>query len=244
MLDSFLVDNGGFTNYGVEHGVCFVTCIFIICLVLYLAKYHWNDGQRRLYITLICSFGALTQLFKVFYKYQTGIFDPANDLPLHLCNILTLVMPFIMWYKHKTIWAMTFFWIMAGCAQSIFTPTLTESMPHYEALRYWAVHTVIILGALYGCYVYKYTISLMDALRSFIGINILAAILYPINMAFNANYMYLNAKPAGKTFYDLLGKWPDYILVLEIIIVVIFSLMLIPFNWKKIKSLSFIKNYK
>lgn len=31
--------------------------------------------------------------------------------------------------------------------------------------------------------------------------------------------MYLNAKPPGATFYDLLGPWPDYILMLEFILI-------------------------
>jgi hypothetical integral membrane protein (TIGR02206 family) len=124
---------------------------------------------------------------------------------------------------------MTFFWIMAGCAQSIFTPTLTESLPNYEAIRYWAVHAVIILGALYGSIVLGYTVTWRDALRSAIGLNVVAAILYPINIVLGANYMYLNAKPPGTTFYDLLGPWPGYIVALEGVIFVFFGLILLPF---------------
>jgi len=47
--------------------------------------------------------------------------------------------------------------------------------------------------------------------------------------------MYLNGKPPGKTFYDLIGPWPDYIIVLEIVVWALFTLMLIPFYWHKIK---------
>ncbi|MBK7633257.1 MAG: TIGR02206 family membrane protein [Saprospiraceae bacterium] len=125
--------------------------------------------------------------------------------------------------------------MIAGCAQSIFTPTLTESLPHYEAVRYWVVHAVIILGALYGIFVYGYKPTIKDAIFSAIGMNILAAFLYPINVALGSNYMYLNGKPAGKTFYDLLGPWPDYILVLEFVIIIFFSLLLVPFYWHRIK---------
>ncbi len=235
MLDIFLLDNSNFKNYGWEHGLCFMACILFIIYILYTGKKYWNTEQQKKYITIICTFGAFMQIFKVVYKYNAGIFDETNDFPLHLCNIMTLVMPLILWFRWRLLWGVTFFWIIAGCAQSIFTPTLTESLPHYEAIRYWVVHAVIILGALYGIFVFGYKPSIKDAIFSAIGMNILAAFLYPINVALGSNYMYLNGKPAGKTFYDLLGPWPDYILVLEFVIIVFFSLLLVPFYWHKIK---------
>lgn len=235
MADIFLLDNGNFTNYELEHLICFVVCVSFIAYVMYLGKNIWSDDQKRKYITIICAIGALTQLFKVIYKAQTGIFDITNDFPLHLCNQMTLIMPFIVWFKWRTAWGITFFWIMAGCAQSIITPTLTESLPHYEAVRYWAVHAVIILGALYGWYAYGWNLTWKDALKSMVGLNILAAVIYPINLYFQSNYMYLNGKPPGKTFYDLLGPWPEYIIVLEVVVFVFFGLILIPFYWNKLK---------
>jgi hypothetical integral membrane protein (TIGR02206 family) len=236
MTDIFLKDNGGFSNFSTEHLICFGACVLFIGYVLYKGRFVWDADNKKYYITAICSFGAFTQLFKVAFKYQTDIFDAAHDLPLHLCNIMALVMPFIMWYRWKFAWSITFFWIMAGCAQSIFTPTLTESLPHYEAIRYWAVHAVIILGALYGWYVYGLSLSWRDALKSALGLNLLAIIIYPINKYLGSNYMYLNMKPPGKTFYDLLGPWPDYIFVLELVVFLFFGLLLIPFYWARIKA--------
>lgn len=229
IIDSILVDNSSFSNYGLEHLLCFTACILFIICIIYYAKNHWNTDQQRLYITLICTFGAFTQLFKLWYRYHIGTIDISEDLPLHLCNIMVLIMPPIMWFKSRQWWAITFFLIIAGCAQSIFTPTLTESMPNYEAVRYWAVHTIIILGALYGLIVYDYSLTWKDAIKSFIFINVVAAIIYPINIAIGSNYIYLNAKPAGKTFYDLLGEWPGYIVSLEIILIVVYMVMVFPF---------------
>ncbi len=122
---------------------------------------------------------------------------------------------------------------MAGCAQSIFTPTLTETLPHYEAIRYWLVHGVIILGALYGWLVFGYHLRWKDALVSMIGLNVLALIMFPINVWLQANYMYLNDKPPGTTFYDLLGPWPHYIWMLEFVVVAFFGILLIPFYFKE-----------
>lgn len=236
MLNALLKDNGGFVNYGWEHFICFTACVAFIGVALYTGRKYRDADRHVIFITLLCAFGAATQLFKVFYRQYTGIFDQANDVPLHLCNIMTLVMPVIMWYRWRMLWGVTFFWIMAGCAQSIFTPTLTESLPNYEAIRYWSVHAVIILGALYGWYVYGFRPTVKDAVHSAIGLNLLAAVIYPVNLILGSNYMYLNAKPPGKTFYDLLGPWPQYILVLEFVLVLFFAVILLPFYWKSIRS--------
>ncbi|MBK9257735.1 MAG: TIGR02206 family membrane protein [Saprospiraceae bacterium] len=234
-MDTILLDNGNFTNYGTEHLICFISTILFIAGIIYLGKYKWNEKEQKIYITIICILAAFTQIFKVSYKYQSGIFDTTNDIPLHLCNIMTLVMPFIMWSKSKTAWSLVFFWIIAGCAQSIFTPTLTESLPHYEAVRYWLVHGVIILSALYGHFVYGFNLTVKDAVRSAIGLNLLALVIFPINLFFGSNYMYLNGKPAGKTFYDLLGEWPGYIITLEFVVIAFFAIILIPFYWTNLK---------
>ncbi len=234
MLDYFLVENASFKNYSIEHLVCFIICIWFIMYILRLGRHKWSSEQQVKFLTIICLFGAFAQIFKVVYKYYAGIFDATNDFPLHLCNILTLLIPFVVYFKSRFFWGITFFWIIAGCAQSLFTPTLTENLPHYEAIRYWSVHAIIILAAFYGWYVFGFIPTIKDAIYSAIAMNILAAIIYPINLFLGSNYMFLNAKPAGKTFYDLLGPWPEYILMLEVAILILFSLILVPFYWQKI----------
>jgi hypothetical integral membrane protein (TIGR02206 family) len=70
-----------------------------------------------------------------------------------------------------------------------------------------------------------------DALFSAIGLNLIALVIYFANLIFDSNYMYLNAKPPGVTIYSILGPWPWYILSLEGVIFILFSLLLIPFEW-------------
>lgn len=158
-----------------------------------------------------------------------GVFDIRNDLPLHLCNIMPFFMPLIMLKKWRFGWSILFFWICAGTFQALITPTHVESFPHYESIRYWAVHAGLTMMAVYGAVVYGWRLTWKDALFSAIGMHVLAMIIYPINVLLNSNYLYLMAKPPGKTMYDLLGPWPWYIISLEGVILVLFSLLLIPF---------------
>ena len=40
---------------------------------------------------------------------KIGTFDATNDLPLHLCNLMTLFVPFVVWFKWRTAWGIIFF---------------------------------------------------------------------------------------------------------------------------------------
>ncbi len=111
---------------------------------------------------------------------------------------------------------------MAGTLQALFTPTLTERLPHYEAIRYWVVHAGLPILALYGYYIENWHLSYKDALRSGLALNILALFIYPLNILMGSNYIYLNAKPPGTTLYSILGPWPYYILSLQLVWLVLF----------------------
>lgn len=169
------------------------------------------------------------QLFKTFIRLYLGNFDITEDLPLQLCNILPLLMIIGLVYRSRLILSVIFFWMLAGTAQANITPTLFNTFPHYEAIRYWAIHVGLPVLAVYSFYVLDYRYTMYDAVRSAFGLNVLAAIIYPINLALGANYLYLNAKPPAGTIYDLLGPWPWYIISLEVLMLILFSVVLLPF---------------
>lgn len=229
MIDTILAENDTFIRFSTEHWVSLVFWWVIGISMMYLGRTKWTKDQQKRYIFYFGLFVATTQLFKVFARLHLGTFDITRDLPLELCNIMALVMPFVMWYKWRFGWSILFFWICAGTAQAMITPTHVAAFPNYEAIRYWAVHVGLPIMAIYGAVVYGWRLNWKDALYSGIGMNLMALMIYFVNLIFDANYMYLNAKPPGTTLYSLLGPWPWYIVSLEGVILVLFSILLIPF---------------
>ena len=148
---------------------------------------------------------------------------------MHLCNISPLFMFFAYYFNNRRAWSIFFLWIMAGTFQSLLTPTLTESFPHYEWWRYWIIHVWLVTGSFYGIFVLGYRLKFADMFYSLFFLNILAFTVYFINIKIGANYMYMVAKPEGKTMYNLLGDWPFYILQLEFVALLLFSVIYIPF---------------
>lgn len=235
MIDSILAENDTFVRYSTEHWFSLAIWWIIGLTMMYLGRNQWNESQQRKYILFFALFVAVSQIFKPFARLYLGTFDVTIDLPLELCNIMALTMPFVMWYKWRFGWSILFFWICAGTAQAMITPTHVAAFPNYEAIRYWAVHVGLPIMAIYGAVVYGWRVSWKDALFSAIGMNLMAIVVYVANLIFGSNYMYLNAKPPGTTLYSVLGPWPWYIISLEAVIIILFSLLLIPFILLKFK---------
>ncbi|MDF1696361.1 MAG: TIGR02206 family membrane protein [Saprospiraceae bacterium] len=228
-FSAFYTDTMTFSNYGLEHFFSVLVVAVFGLWFLRKGKYSWDEKQKWKYVILFAAVLYGIQLFKTFIRLYLGNFDITEDLPLQLCNILPLILMVALYYKSRIVLSVVFFWILAGTAQANITPTLFNTFPHYESIRYWAIHTGLPVIAIYLYYVLGYRFQFKDAVRSALALNILAAIIYPLNLALGSNYLYLNAKPPGTTIYNLLGPWPWYIMNIEFVMLVLFSAVLIPF---------------
>jgi len=228
-FSAFYTDTTNFEAYSVEH-FCGVFAMFVFGVwFLYMGKYKWTKAQQWKYAKIFTIALIAIQLFKTFIRLYLGTMDPATDLPLQLCNMLPFLMLFALIRKSRMLLSVIFFWILAGTAQANITPTLLNELPHYEAIRYWMIHMGLPILAIYSFYVLGFRYTFRDVVRSALGLNVMAAIIYPINYFLDANYLYLNAKPPPGTIYDLLGPWPWYIMSLEGVMLILFSIVLIPF---------------
>lgn len=229
-FSSFYTDTGSFKNYSSEHFIALFVVSVIGVIFIYFGKHKWNNKQKWRYALYASAFLYFTQLFKLFIRMYLGNVDYTTDLPLHLCNFLPLLMFIGLYKRSRSLLAIISFWILAGTFQANITPTLTDVLPHYEAIRYWSIHTGLPVIVVYVFYVLGYRFTFRDAIKSALALNVIAIIVYPINLLLGANYLFLIAKPPPGTIYDLLGPWPWYILSLEVIMLVLFFITLIPFS--------------
>lgn len=228
-MNSFLTPNNQFHNYTLEHFLSVIIFLIIGFVFIYIGRNKLKNDQKHKFITYLMLFIFLFQLLKIPVYYSIGKFDIKEHLPLHLCNIAPFFMFFAYFFRSRIAWSIFFMWIMAGTFQSLLTPTLTESFPHYEWWRYWIIHAWLVTGALYGIFVLGYRMKFKDMFISLFWLNVLSFSVYFINIAIGANYMYMVAKPDGTTMYSLLSDWPYYILQLEFVALLLFSILYLPF---------------
>lgn len=225
MFESFYKDTKDFVHFDTEHNIILISFLVFGIYFIYSGVYRWSNRQKRKYAIILASLMAFSQLFKMLIRIFLGNYDQTTDLPFHLCSLMPFVLIYIYYKEAKGIWAIFFFWMMAGTSQALFTGTIQDVLPHYEAVRYWLVHGGCVILSVYGFVAYNWKLKYTDVLKSCLAMNLAALIIYPINLMLNSNYFFLNAKPDGKTLYSLLPEWPYYILCLEGILIVLFSLV-------------------
>lgn len=228
-FSSFYVDTEQFVTYSLEHGLSILAVAIFGWWFVRRGATVWSDDQRWRYAIILAIVLYGTQLFKVFIRLYLGNFDKTTDLPLELCNLLPLFMIIALVTRSRLLLSIIFFWILGGTSQANVTPTLRNVLPHYEAIRYWAIHMGLPILAIYSWVVLGFRYTFKDVVRSALALNVLAAVIYPLNLALGSNYLFLMGKPDGTTIYDLLGPWPWYIMSIEFVMLVVFSIILLHF---------------
>jgi hypothetical integral membrane protein (TIGR02206 family) len=226
-IESFYVDANEEIRNTHEHYIALFICTIIGFFILYVGKRKWDKEQQFDYAAMICGFLFFLQLFKTCIRLILGNFDKSVDLPLQVCNLMPLALYFAFKFRSKNIFSIFFFWIMCGTLQANFTPTLYDHFPHYESIRYWLTHAIMPFMAVYGLMIIGWKITFKDAIMSWISMTLGAYLMYWINKPLTANYWFVNQKPQGKTIYDLLGQWPDYMFQLVPIALTLFVLLFI-----------------
>ena len=143
----------------------------------------------------------------------------------------------------KKQWAfeMVLFIGMPGGLHSLLTPELTHGDSLIHKIDFFIGHGGLILAPFYGIYVLNMWPRKSSWWQSFIRLQILVIIAAVANYLFDSNYMYLSYPPIADnplipSENSFFGKWPYYIAIFEIAILIHTILIYLPFWIKKRKA--------
>lgn len=154
----------------------------------------------------------LTHLYLIFFQNTWSLQD---SLPLHLCRISVLVAGFALITQKQFLYEWSVYLGLPGGLHSILTPELTQGNSWWMMGDYYITHSMLLLTPVFLTFVVGKRPRNKAIMRVFIYVNILAALMFPINFILHSNYMYLASKPLVKNPF-LVGEWPWYILGLEL----------------------------
>ena len=201
-------------------------------LVLGFLLILWGKKQhKRTQIKLgnIIAFSiSITVIFGTFLKVYEGNFNYQEDLPLHLCSFLALTIPILSTTRKFLYYEIFFFLILGGTLQSLITPNEYNYL-NFPFFRYWFVHAGLVFFMMYATFIYNMRPTLKSVGKSFIGMQVFMLIMFVLNYFLGSNYFYTNKKPGAETLLDLFGDWPQYVFVVELIVIPYFLLMYLPF---------------
>lgn len=218
----------GFYAWNQEHWIWLlyglVSTIFWITFAKRAQEHH--QPKIGLWMGLV---GVISWVYSVLVMFATDQAPAQSVIPLHLCYFLNLLLPFILWkrWMHWMDWIYPI--VIAGCLQALFTPDLTQPFPHYYNVRYWLVHIMLIQSVLFAIFVYGFRPTPAGIIKCIVAMNAFALFVTPFNLLLDTNFLYLR-EPAPGSIMEVLGPWPQYIFVLEGLMIIFFGVVYLPFG--------------
>jgi hypothetical integral membrane protein (TIGR02206 family) len=195
--------------------------IVFISIPLILARFL-NKSQKRM-ISYIMGGLLIIDFFAENIGYiASGTWDIQYNLPIHLCGISSLIcciLPFIK--KKKKLFEFVYYTGIIGGVMAILTPQMNYfdgTIRYY--LNFYVSHSLIIALPIFMFLHLDMKLPRLSWFKLWINLNILMAIIMPINFLLGSNYMYVNAPPEVDNPL-VIGDWPYYILLWEIFILII-----------------------
>lgn len=215
-----------------EHLVPLSLAFAIGAYLIWYSNKKLSDRYRHLVFMCL---GFLVSGFVVTHQIMKFIkgYDINEDLPLFLCGLMGLLIPFFTITRKYWMFEILIFWIFAGTLQAVITPDIDTGFPTFNFIRYWVLHAGLILIMFYAFFVFKMKPSLKSLWKSFGALQLYVVSMFTINYFLGSNYFYLNEKPKGATLLDLFGEWPMYLLVTELVILPFFFIIYFLFNLKR-----------
>lgn len=192
-----------------------ISAIIFICLGIIAVKKSPNRIRQSLLNTLgiiLLVEVVITHIYLLFFQ---GTWSLQDSLPLHLCRISVIIAGLALISKNQKLYEWSVYLGLPGGLHSILTPELTQGNSGWMMFDYYFTHSMLLFTPIILTFFNERKPQRNAILNAFIYVNLLVIIVFPLNYILNSNYMYLAQKPIAKNPF-LIGKWPWYILGLEL----------------------------
>jgi hypothetical integral membrane protein (TIGR02206 family) len=178
--------------------------------------------------------GALILIFWVVattWNMWRGRFGGVESLPLHLCDFAVPLAGLALFTRRRGLRAILYFWGLALNTQAFITPLLRLGPAHAEFWLFWSMHYVIVGVAIYDLIVGRFRPTWVDYFVALTAAGIYLMIVLPVDIAFGLNYGYVGeSKPQGPTVVDVLGPWPQRVVVIAVLVAAAMALLMLPWE--------------
>jgi hypothetical integral membrane protein (TIGR02206 family) len=215
-----------FQPFGVSHWLAILATLAAGAILL-----HWfrrNDVPPRRKLRIRKTLGVILVVAVAMDPLLNGLRhhdQPAtawnlivqNSLPLHLCDVVSLVLAGALFTGSQRLAEVGYFWSLAATTQGLLTPALHYDWHSPEFYAFFAQHG----GAPVAGVLLAFGVGLPPQAGYFkrmVGWSwaYLAAV-FLLNLLLGTNYGFLNAKPHVPSLIDHLGPWPWYLIPLQLI---------------------------
>ena len=217
--------------------VMILAWLSIVCIGCFL-----SNNQYKKYISYcLITFALLQEVLDYCNRF---FFDHAYvvswqvDLPLQFCHFgfYFSLLGIIIAIEEKNnskieqfLFDCAYVLGFAGALQAMITVDLTGVYNRIGVYTLNWQHSLIILNVLWLIFAYNKKFTIRSIFRAFLFMNIIIFPIGLINYILDANYMFL-CKPPNISSFFFIGKWPIYILWIELFYFIYVVILYIPFK--------------
>lgn len=155
--------------------------------------------------------------------------NPGAGLPLHLCDLAWMAAVVALWTRRWWAFGLVYYWGLSLSSTALFTPTLTApDFPSLEFLSFWILHALVVWTPIYLTWGWGMRPGWRHYRLAVATTVTWAVATFGINTLLGTNYGFLNAKPATASPLDLMGDWPEYLLVESVLVLTVWALITWP----------------
>jgi hypothetical integral membrane protein (TIGR02206 family) len=164
------------------------------------------------------------------WLWRIGEWTIRYSLPFHLSSISILLSAALLLTKSYSLFEFTYFAGVGSALQAMLTPDISSyTFPHFRYVHFFISHGGIVVANMFIVLVEKYSPKVKSVWKAFLYLNIYTFFVFLLNYFIEGNYMYISEKPVNPSILDYLGPWPLYILPLEVIALITFLVLYVPF---------------
>ncbi len=159
-------------------------------------------------------------------------FDAARALPLHVCDITSLLAGIVMISPRRRLRALLYFWGIGMSLQAIVTPEIAFGPDTIWFWIFWMSHAGIIGLAVYDIVAREFRPTWADFRFAVVaGLAYLAAV-FTIDVMLGFNYGYVgNARPGEASIIDFLGPWPQRVALMAALVIGLMAVLMLPWHF-------------
>ncbi len=222
-----------FALFGALHlAILFVT----VGLPFALSRLTRREQRPRLARGLALALAAILffdHVFVLIWAAHVGkIAHWANALPMHLCDWASFAVIIALVGRRQLPYELAYLWGLSGTFQAVLTPDTTESPLNPLFISFFVGHCGIIVSVLFLTWGLGMRPQPGAVWRVWLCSQVYLVCAGSVNWMFRANktkFVYLASKPPHGSLLDYFGPWPWYVLTLELMTVIFYTVFYAPF---------------
>jgi len=242
-----------FRMFSVSHVAALVVLLCLVLCVLWVGTSKRISANMKAILPIIMfTLMLANEVIYHIYWQVVGAWSVSTALMIQMCGLSILLLPWVFIIKPgkvgKLLFEILYFWGIGGAMQALLTPDIGFlGFPSYKYFSFFISHGLIILLTVYASVTLPYKINLKSLVRTMVISNVVIICMYGINhlLVFLppyeiGNYFVLNYPPVTGSlvdlFVELFGPSPRYFIGFELMALVVFGILVLPWYLCKVKK--------